>query len=696
MPILSDMTKTTKAAVPALVAAILLAAIVTAQPVQMEQQVSASDPGHGHRFGYAAAIDDDTLAIGAYQDKDLGFRAGAVYIFTRAGDSWTEVAKLKASDGAEGDEFGASVAVQGDTLLVGAPRHDALGQDSGAAYVFQRSGDTWAQATKIVPRTIGASDLFGHAVSLSGDTAVVGAPQDDTRFSNAGMAYVFQRTASGWIEQARLYAADAGGGDYLGHSAAISGNHVVLGAPFYDTPEAPNRGSAYIFERVGSAWTQTAQLEPLHSPRDSLVGFSVAIDGETALLGAFRSNIGHQFGEVHAFVKSGSEWVYEAGMQPADGADADRFGHAVALAGDVALIGAPTDDTHTYNGGSAYIFERRSTWTEVQELSADSIDRDDAFGWSVALSRGQAVVGARADDVYVGQRWDSAGTASIYALDLDADGIHDRLDNCIGLANPDQADRDGDGAGNLCDPDSDNDGIPDDEEVAIGTDPFNPDSDGDGLSDGAEVYDHGTNPRDPDTDGDGLSDGHEVSDGICTGPLDADSDADGLTDGAEANVHGTDPCDFDSDRDGLSDGAEVNDHGTNPRDPDTDGDGLSDGHEVSDGICTDPLDADSDADGLTDGAEASVHGTDPCDFDSDGDGLSDGAEINEHGTNPRDPDTDGDCQGDGVEVDGGSDPRDPASAATPVGALGLPLALTGAHDPTGLGLCLPHELPSIV
>ena len=224
--------------------------------------------------------------------------------------------------------------------------------------------------------------------------------------------------------------------------------------------------------------------------------------------------------------------------------------------------------------------------------------------------------------------------------------------------------------------DRDGDGLTDEEEDALGTDPDDADTDADGLSDGDEVNVHSTDPLDSDTDADGLLDGDEVN-VHSTDPLDADTDADGLTDGDEVNDHGTDPLDADTDGDGCTDGDEVSTHSTDPTIADTDGDGVLDCDEVSggtdpnnadsdsDGLSdgeerdegTDPNNADSDSDGLTDSEEVNDEGTDPLDADSDDDGLMDGDEVNDHSTDPLDADTDADGLTDGDEVsDHGTDP----------------------------------------
>ena len=182
-------------------------------------------------------------------------------------------------------------------------------------------------------------------------------------------------------------------------------------------------------------------------------------------------------------------------------------------------------------------------------------------------------------------------------------------------------------------PDSDEDGVSDEQELEDGTDPFNPDSDGDGVSDGEEA-ENGSDPNNSDSDGDGLNDGVENT--IGTDPNNTDSDGDGLTDGEES-TNGSDPNNNDSDGDGIYDGEEIN-NGTDPNNADTDGDGIDDGDEATFG--TDPTNDDSDADGLIDGDEDSI-GADPLNPDSDGDGINDGDEVN-NGTDPTSPDMDGD------------------------------------------------------
>jgi hypothetical protein len=206
------------------------------------------------------------------------------------------------------------------------------------------------------------------------------------------------------------------------------------------------------------------------------------------------------------------------------------------------------------------------------------------------------------------------------------------------------------------DPDLDDDGLWNSEEIALGTDPFDPDTDDDGLLDGEEVKTYHTDPLKADTDEDGLLDGEEVHT-YGTDPLKADTDADGLIDGEEVLTYHTNPLKADTDDDGLTDYDELKTYFTDPLDADTDDDDLTDGEEVTE-YGTNPLVADGDDDALTDGEEIKEYGTDPFKPDTDGDGLTDGAEVKTHGTNPLEADTDEDGLNDKQEIDRGSDPTD--------------------------------------
>ncbi|MBI3260583.1 MAG: OmpA family protein [Ignavibacteriae bacterium] len=240
--------------------------------------------------------------------------------------------------------------------------------------------------------------------------------------------------------------------------------------------------------------------------------------------------------------------------------------------------------------------------------------------------------------------------------------------------------------------DTDGDGLTDEKEEQIGTDPNNPDTDGDGLNDGEEVNDYKTKPLNADTDGDGLSDGDEVKI-HKTDPLNADTDNDSLRDGDEINKYKTNPINADTDGDGLKDGDEVNAYKTDPLKSDTDADGLKDGEEVNK-IKTDPLKVDTDGDGLNDGNEVSTTKTDPLKSDTDNDGLKDSDEVNRYKTNPLDMDTDKGTVNDGEEVLRGTNPlvtSDDVKKEMPKMELGKKIILEGVEFETGKAIITPES-----
>jgi hypothetical protein len=356
-----------------------------------EAKLTAADAAAGDWFGISVALSGDTAIIGAALDDGVGENTGSAYIFTRSGSTWTQQAKLTAADGMTYDEFGVSVALSGDTAIVGAWFDNPAGDFSGSAYVFTRSGSSWTQQAKLTAADAAASDYFGVSVALSGDTAVVG--------THAGAAYIFTRSGSTWTQQAKLVAANGAGNNSLGSSVALSGDTAIVGASG-DDDAGSNSGSAYIFTRSGSTWTQQAKLSAADAAPEDGFGVSVALSGDTAVVGAYRDDdAGSNSGSASIFTRSGSTWTQQAKLTDANGAADDWFGYSVAVSGDTAIVGAQHDDDAGSSSGSAYIFTRSGlTWTQQAKLNAADGATFDNFGWSVALSGDTAIIGAFGDD----------------------------------------------------------------------------------------------------------------------------------------------------------------------------------------------------------------------------------------------------------------------------------------------------------
>ncbi len=369
--------------------------------------------------------------------------------------SIAQQAYFKASNTGAGDEFGSSVAVSGDTLVVGAPLEDSSttgvngnqgdnrATDSGAAYVFIRNGTNWVQQAYLKASNTEAGDYFGCWVAISGDTVVVGAQyeassatgvngnQSDNKAADAGAAYVFVRNGTNWVQQAYLKASNTGAGDLFGYPVAISGDTIVVGAQEEASSAtgvngnqsdntAAGSGAAYVFVRNGTNWTQQAYLKASNTGAGDTFGYAAAISGDTIVIGAQGEaskatgvngnqgdNTASSSGSAYVFVRNGWIWTQQAYLKASNTGAFDYFGFAVAVSGDTVVVGAYGEDSKAtgVNGnqsdnsandsGAAYVFVRNGTvWSQQAYLKASNTDALDGFGSSVAVSGDTVVVGA--------------------------------------------------------------------------------------------------------------------------------------------------------------------------------------------------------------------------------------------------------------------------------------------------------------
>jgi hypothetical protein len=358
----------------------------------------ASDGAPGDYLGSSVAISGDTAVIGAYLDDDNGSASGSAYVFRYNGSTWVQEAKLLPSDGAGDDQFGYSVATHGNTVVIGARFDDDHGGNSGSAYIFRYDGSTWVQEAKLLPSDGAADDRFGK-VAISGDTAVIGAYYDDDHGSNSGSAYVFRYDGSTWVQEAKLLPSDGAGDDQFGYCVAVAGDTVVIGA-YRNDDHGSNSGSAYIFRYDSSTWVQEAKLLPSDGAMEDHFGIDVATCGNTAVIGArFDDDNGDGSGSAYVFRYDGSTWAQEAKLLASDGAPGDNFGERVSVSGDTAVIGAKEHDSFAEDSGAAYVFHfDGSHWVEKAKLLASDGAVDDYLGSDVAVSADIALVGALGDD----------------------------------------------------------------------------------------------------------------------------------------------------------------------------------------------------------------------------------------------------------------------------------------------------------
>ena len=371
---------------------------VTVDPliVNEEAKLTSNDAAAGDFFGFSVSISGNSVVVGAYLDDNGGTNSGSAYVFTRSGVSWTLEAKLTADDAEADDWFGRSVAISGDSVIVGAERENEGGDTSGSAYVFARSGSSWSQQDKLTANDAAAFDNFGRSVAISGDSVVVGAFQDDDDGSNSGSAYVFTRSGSSWSQQDKLTANDATADDYFGFSVAISGNSVVVGALDEDDESGIDPGSAYVFTRTGTSWSQQQKLTANDAAGGDFFGWSVAISGDSVVVSAIGDSIS---GSAYVFTRSGSSWSQQDKLTANDAAAGDTFGLSVAISGDSVVIGASGDDDGGSRSGSAYVFTRTgSSWSQQDKLTANDAAANDSFGHSVDISGDSVVVGSYKDD----------------------------------------------------------------------------------------------------------------------------------------------------------------------------------------------------------------------------------------------------------------------------------------------------------
>jgi len=270
----------------------------------------------------------------------------------------SETAKLTASDGAAGDEFGWSVAIAGDTIVVGATGDDAdNGQDSGSVYVFTRTGTTWTQQAKLTASDGAAYDYFGWSVAIAGDTIVVGASLDNENGIDSGSAYVFTRTGTTWTEQAKLMASDGDSFDEFGFSVAIAGDTIAVGAIFGDNDNGSNSGSASVYMRTGTTWTQQAKLSASDGAASDQFGYSVAIEGDTIVVGGNPVDIGNS-GSAYIFTRTGVTWTQQFQLTVSDATLDNGFGFSVAIDVDAIVVGADNaDNDNGADSGSAYVYD---------------------------------------------------------------------------------------------------------------------------------------------------------------------------------------------------------------------------------------------------------------------------------------------------------------------------------------------------
>ncbi|RYD75512.1 MAG: hypothetical protein EOP84_18180, partial [Verrucomicrobiaceae bacterium] len=362
--------------------------------LSFEQKIQQADGMVGDDFGNALALSGATLAVGACLDDTMaGSDAGSVSVFARSGGSWTLQVKLMPADAAAGDRFGSSLALAGDTLVVGATHDDASGSvlNSGSVYVFTRAGAVWTQQAKLSAADAATDDHFGVSVALSGETVLIGA---DGKSTGTGAAYVFVSAGSAWSQQAKLTSLAARVHDRFGGAVALDGDLAVIGAESHDSDGLSNNGRVFPFRRNSGAWTEEDSWLDSEPVTDGFFGASVALRGDRAIVGATGAN--DYAGAACVFRYKGAAWVAGEKLDMADGEGQayDAFGGCVALSEGRALIGVcrSVEGQGIYDAGSSWLYaDEGLSFQPFNRASSINQSSQGEFGRALAME-GDAVI----------------------------------------------------------------------------------------------------------------------------------------------------------------------------------------------------------------------------------------------------------------------------------------------------------------
>jgi hypothetical protein len=406
--------------VPSIVAA-LSAIILFARPALPQcqtQKLVASDAAANDRMGNALAVSGNWMIVGAEANDDLGLAAGTAYVFQRQGSTWVQTQKLHASDAASGASFGWSASISGGVLVVGAPGHEP--QSAGAAYVFERIGTIWTETALLLASDKAPTDQFGQSVSVSGDRIIVGAPSSNAPLFISGSAYIYEKTAGVWGEVVKLTASDAAASDGLGFSVAIEGDTAVVGNLGDEGPAGQNNtGSAYVFQEIGGTWFEIQKLTPSTPQISQIFGVSASISGSTIIVGAMSDDTAAiNAGAAYVYENQGGSWTEVQKLTATDSNNGNACGFSVTVVGDWILMGCLGDGDVGTASGSAYAFRHiNSTWVQIGKALARDGVAGDLLGYGVALDGDTALVSAtRTDGACPGQPDCDSGSVYVFRL----------------------------------------------------------------------------------------------------------------------------------------------------------------------------------------------------------------------------------------------------------------------------------------
>lgn len=395
-----------------------------------ELKRTSNDAAGSDRFGYDVAICNDYAVVGATYDDDNESNSGSAYIFYKdqnGTDTWGQQAKLLASDGAAGDEFGYAVAIDGDYVVVGAPYADIESYTSaGSAYVYKRSGSTWTQCAKLAPGDLNSSENFGISVDIHDDYVIVGAPEAWCAPQGiTGAAYIFRRDGAddNWVLESKVFSESPTNSDAIGWAVAIHGDYAAIGAPKRD------EGSVFIYKNEATGWQQLSEHNSDDLQDRAYFGWSLDMDDSYLLIGSKYYDVGSEnnAGAAYLFQRDADCWCQIKKMVQTDAVESDFFGYSVALFDNYLLIGASEDDENSLTKcGSASSFLQFNDECAIQKkFTPGDITGNDKFGTSLGIAENWSIIGAP----YAGTSYEGAVYFYHNISDLDCPDV-EAVDVC--------------------------------------------------------------------------------------------------------------------------------------------------------------------------------------------------------------------------------------------------------------------------
>ncbi|WP_417392204.1 Calx-beta domain-containing protein [Gimesia sp.] len=377
--------------------------------IQSQTEIPPAPLADADHTGIAIAVDGDFMAVAANKSDLADTDAGVVYIYQRnknninneSDDTWHYHSTLTALDAQAGDQFGTSLALDGDTLVIGAFSESTLGENSGAAYVYHLNGSTWEYEEKLTASDGEAGDYFGRSVAIENNTIVVGAyfrDSDSTPEEDTGAVYVFSRTGSTWFEIQKLTASNAAVLDRFGRAVAIQNGTIFVSAITARVTEpSPEAGAVYVFRQITGSWQEAQILAAPDGDNNDSFGSDLHVDGN--YLGIVASGDDDLKGSAYLFVNKGGTWEFQQKLTPPESDDSDRSVNSIRISGSTLVIGSMYGNGNVTNSGAAYVYRlNNDQWEESQTLKAEDGAPGDFFGYSVALSNSEVIVGAPLND----------------------------------------------------------------------------------------------------------------------------------------------------------------------------------------------------------------------------------------------------------------------------------------------------------